>query len=285
MDRRFSNLHLEIVPVKVQGYGAENEIISAIEMINARCDSDVAILARGGGSLEDFHAFNSEDVARAVFASKIPIISAVGHETDFSITDFVADFRAPTPSAAAEIAVPLKKELSREITNLSEVLTPRFLRYFGHLQTVLKEMSNRLVHPNRKLTDLRLKTDDMLSRLNRSFKNSFLKHQERFWWRSERLISNNPSIQIRLFKDKLKIINSNINIYIQILLNKKRAILREFEAKLHTLSPEAILARGYSITRTIPDSAVIRDPQEVSIGQDLEVMVAKGVFICSVKRK
>jgi len=285
MDRRFSNLHLEIVPVKVQGYGAENEIISAIEMINARYDSDVAILARGGGSLEDFHAFNSEDVARAVFASKIPIISAVGHETDFSITDFVADFRAPTPSAAAEIAVPLKKELSRKITNLSEVLTPRFLRYFGHLQTVLKEMSNRLVHPNRKLTDLRLKTDDMLSRLNRSFKNSFLKHQERFWWRSERLISNNPSIQIRLFKDKLKIINSNINIYIQILLNKKRAILREFEAKLHTLSPEAILARGYSITRTIPDSAVIRDPQEVSIGQDLEVMVAKGVFICSVKRK
>ncbi|MGA9175807.1 MAG: exodeoxyribonuclease VII large subunit, partial [Desulfobacterales bacterium] len=153
------------------------------------------------------------------------------------------------------------------------------------LQTVLKEMSNRLVHPNRKLTDLRLKTDDMLGRLNRSFKNSFLKHQERFWWRSERLISNNPSIQIRLFKDKLNIINSNINIYIQILLNKKRAILREFEAKLHTLSPAAILARGYSITRTIPDAAVIRDPQEVSIGQDLEVMVAKGVFICSVKRK
>jgi len=285
MDRRFSNLHLEIVPVKVQGYGAENEIISAIEMINARYDSDVAILARGGGSLEDFHAFNSEDVARAVFSSKIPIISAIGHETDFSITDFVADFRAPTPSAAAEIAVPLKKELSRKITDLSEVLTTRYLRYFGHLQTVLKEMSNRLVHPNRKITDLRLKTDDMLGRLNRSFKNSFLKHQERFWWRIERLISNNPSIQIRLLKDKLNIKKSNINIYIQILLSKKRAILRELEAKLYTLSPEAILARGYSITRTIPDAAVIRDPKEVSIGQDLEVMVAKGVFICSVKRK
>ena len=285
IDRRFSNIHLEIVPVKVQGCGAEDEIVSAIEIINTRYDSDVAILARGGGSLEDFHAFNSEDVARAVFASKIPIISAIGHETDFSITDFVADFRAPTPSAAAEIAVPLKKELSRKIMSLSEVLTHRFLRYFEQLQTVLKEMSNRLVHPNRKLTDLRLKTDDMLGRLNRSFKTSFLKHQERFWWRSERLISNNPSIQIRLFEDKLNIINSNINIYIQILLNKKRAILREFEAKLHTLSPAAILARGYSITRTIPDTAVIRDPQEVSIGQDLEVMVAKGVFICSVKRK
>jgi exodeoxyribonuclease VII large subunit len=285
IDRRFSNLHLEIVPVKVQGYGAEDEIVSAIEMINTRCDSDVAILARGGGSLEDFHAFNSEDVARAVFVSKIPIISAVGHETDFSITDFVADFRAPTPSAAAELAVPYKKELSRKIKDLSEVLTTRFLRYFGHLQTVLKGMSNRLVHPNRKIVDLMLKTDDLTGRLNRAFKNSFLKHHERLWWRIERLFSNNPSIQIKLLKDKIDIKNYNINIYIKILLSNKRSTLRELEAKLYILSPEAILARGYSITRTIPDAAVIRDPHEVSIGQDLEVMVAGGAFICSVKRK
>ena len=285
IDRRFSNLYLEIVPVKVQGYGAEDEIISAIEMINARCGSDVAILARGGGSLEDFHAFNSEDVARAVFASKIPIISAVGHETDFSITDFVADFRAPTPSAAAELAVPLKKDLSRRITDLSEGLSTRFLRYFGHLQTVLKGMSNRLVHPNRKMVDLRLRTDDMLGRLNRAFKNIILQHHERLLWRIERLFSNNPSIQIKTLKDKLNQKCGSIDIYMRIIINNKRSILRELEVKLHTLSPEAILARGYSITRTIPDAAVIRDPQEVSVGQDLEVMVAGGAFICSVKRK
>jgi len=285
IDLRFSNLHLEIVPVKVQGYGAEHEIVSAIEMINARFDSDVAILARGGGSLEDFHAFNSEDVARAVFSSKIPIISAVGHETDFSITDFVADFRAPTPSAAAELTVPFKKELSRKITDLSEVLTSRFLRYFGHLQTVLKGMSNRLVHPNRKIVDSRLRTDDMLGRLNRAFQNIFLKHHERLRWRIERLFSNNPSIQTNILKDKLDIMHSNLNIYLYILINDKRSLLRELEAKLHTLSPKATLARGYSITRTIPDAFVVKDPQEVSIGQDLEVMVTGGSFICSVKRK
>jgi exodeoxyribonuclease VII large subunit len=125
----------------------------------------------------------------------------------------------------------------------------------------------------------------MLGRLNRAFKNIFLKHHERLWWRIERLLSNNPSIQIKILKDKLDLSNSNIYIYIQIILSKKRSMLRELEAKLHTLSPEAILARGYSITRTIPDATVIRDPQEVSIGQDLEVMVAKGSFICSVKRK
>jgi exodeoxyribonuclease VII large subunit len=285
IDRRFSNIHLEIAPVKVQGYGAEDEIISAIETINARDDSDIAILARGGGSLEDFHAFNSENVARAVFASKTPIISAVGHETDFSITDFVADFRAPTPSAAAELAVPIKKELSRKISDLSEVLTTRFLRYSRHLQTLLQGMSNRLVDPNKKIADLRLKTDDMLGRLNRTFKNSFLKHHERLWWRIERLFSNNPSTQLKTLKDKLNIMNSNLNIYIKILTNNKRSTLRELEAKLHSLSPEAILARGYSITRTIPDEVVVRDPKEVSIGQDLEVMVVGGSLICSVKRK
>ena len=285
IDRRFSNLHLEIIPVKVQGYGAENEIISAIEMINTRCDSDVAILARGGGSLEDFHAFNSEDVARVVFASKIPIISAVGHETDFSITDFVADFRAPTPSAAAELAVPVKKELMLKISNLSEILTKRFLRYFGHLRTFLNAMSNRMIHPKRTIVDLMLKTDDMLDRLNRAFKNSFRKHHEQLWWRIERLFSNNPLKQIKLLKNKLDIKNTNIQIYTQILLNSKRSKLRELEAKLHTLSPKAILGRGYSITRTIPDATVVRDPLELSIGQDLEVMVAGGSFICTVKRK
>ena len=285
IDRRFSNLHIEIVPVKVQGSRAKDEIRSAIEMINARDDSDVAILARGGGSLEDLHAFNSEDVARAVFASKIPIISAVGHETDFSITDFVADFRAPTPSAAAEMAVPYKKELARKMSDLSDVLTTRFLRYFGHLQTILKTISSRLVHPNRKIVDLRLRIDDMLGRINRAFKNRLLKYHERVLWRIEKLYSINPSIQIKLLKEKIDIINSNIYIYIQILTSNKRSLLRELEAKLYTLSPEAILARGYSITRTIPDAAVIRDPQDVSIGQDLEVMVSRGAFICSVKRK
>jgi exodeoxyribonuclease VII large subunit len=285
IDRRFSNLHLEIMPVKVQGYGAENEIISAIEMINTRCNSDVAILARGGGSLEDFHVFNSEDVARAVFASKIPIISAVGHETDFSITDFVADFRAPTPSAAAELAVPVKKELLLKILNLSENLTTRFLKYFGHLRTVLNAMSNRMVHPKIIIVDLMLKTDDIRDRLNRAFKNSFKKHHEQLWWRIERLFSNNPVTRIKLLKNKLDIKNTNIQIYTQILLSEKRSTLRELDAKLHTLSPKAILDRGYSITRTIPDAIVVRDPLELSIGQDLEVVVAGGSFICSVKRK
>jgi len=125
----------------------------------------------------------------------------------------------------------------------------------------------------------------MLGRLNRAFQNIFLKHHERLRWRIERLFSNNPSIQTNILKDKLDIMHSNLNIYLYILINDKRSLLRELEAKLHTLSPKATLARGYSITRTIPDAFVVKDPQEVSIGQDLEVMVTGGSFICSVKRK
>ena len=106
------------MPVKVQGSGAEEEIIEALERLNQLADVDVAIQARGGGSLEDLQAFNSKNVARAVFSSEIPIISAIGHETDYTIVDFVADLRAPTPSAAAELAVPIKSELLQKIKDI-----------------------------------------------------------------------------------------------------------------------------------------------------------------------
>jgi exodeoxyribonuclease VII large subunit len=285
INRRFPNIFLEIIPVKVQGFGAEQEIIDAIALLNARFESDVAILARGGGSLEDFHAFNSEDVARAIFGSRVPIISAIGHETDYSITDFVADLRAPTPSAAAELVVPLKMDLSRKIADLSTALTHHFMRIAEHYQIILRGLSNRLIHPNRKITDLRLRTDDMLGRLHRALKNS-MRHQHSCVMRHiERLHANTPLIQVKNYKDKLHQKYDNLFIYIKILINHKHFKLRELYAKLHTLNPGAILARGYSITRTIPDAVVVRDPQDVFIDQDLEVTVAKGSFICSVKRK
>ena len=283
INRRFSNVHIEIIPVKVQGEGAENEIVSALKLLNARADSDIAIIARGGGSLEDFHAFNSEDVARSIFASEIPIISALGHETDFSIADFVADLRAPTPSAAAELVVPLKNDLLKRCAELSMTLTNRFSRYIEHLQILVKEISKRLVDPTKKIEDLMLRTDDIFARLVRSYKNSVLQWRERLEWRVDRLNANNPLIHIRKLDEELAQEYDNLLIYMKICLNEKHFLLRELTSRLHALSPNAILARGYSITRTIPDAVVVRDPQEVSIGQDLEVLVAKGSIICSVK--
>jgi exodeoxyribonuclease VII large subunit len=285
VNRRFPSIPIEIIPVKVQGDGSDKEIVSGLETINARSDSDVVILARGGGSLEDFQAFNSEEVARAIFASKIPVISAVGHETDFSIADFVADLRAPTPSAAAELAVPLKRDLIKKTAELTTNITIRFSRYIEHLQTRLQEISHRLADPNKRIEDLRLKTDDLLSRLIRTFKANFIQQQERFEWRLDKLSSNNPLIYIRKANDKLKQFNNNLLTYKRIYLTNKKFLLRELDARLTALSPNAILDRGYSITRTIPDAVIIRNPEQVEIGEDLEVMVAKGSLICSVKRK
>jgi len=285
INRRFSNLHLEIIPVKVQGYGAEQEIRTAIELLNDRSDSDLAILSRGGGSLEDFHAFNSEEVARAIFGSKIPIISAVGHETDYSIADFVADLRAPTPSAAAELAVPLKKDLYRKIADLSKVLSSRFLRHIEYLKKFHRDMSNRLIHPKRKIEDLRLRTDDYMGRLYNAFKNNILQHHERLLWRSDRLFANNPLSRIKLLKEKQEQKHATLYNNIVIKITNNRGLFREFVARLRTLNPEAILSRGYSITRTIPDATVVKDPETLIIGQDLEIMVARGKFICNVKRK
>jgi len=146
-------------------------------------------------------------------------------------------------------------------------------------------MTSRLIHPKRKIEDLRLRTDDNVGRLYRTFKTSILQHQERLLWRTDRLFSNSPLLRTKTLNDKLEQKNDNLYNYMKILINKKQGLLRELIVKLHTLNPEAILSRGYSITRTIPDATVVKDPKKLSIGQDLEVMVAKGAFICSVKRK
>ena len=285
INRRFPNVQIGIIPVKVQGTDAENEIVAAIDMLNSVTDSDVAILARGGGSLEDLQAFNSEEVARAIFASNIPIISAVGHETDFTIADFVADLRAPTPSAAAEMVVPVKDDLFRRCVELSMNLKHRFFRYVEHLQTFVKDMSYRLANPTKKIVDLRLRTDDLTTRLIRTFTNSTQQQHERLGWKTDRLYTNNPLIYIKKNNEKLVQMNDNIIAYMKILIERKQFLLRELAARLNDLNPHAILDRGYSITRTIPDARVVTDPQSVFIGQDLEVTVAKGFLICTVKRK
>lgn len=238
--RRFPNLHMEIIPAKVQGAGAEEEIAAAIELLNHRGDADAAILARGGGSLEDLQAFNSERVARAIFASEIPIISAVGHETDFTIADFVSDLRAPTPSAAAELIVPLKQDLEAKCARLSEELKSRFRRYIADRRTVLNHLSKRLTDPKKRIQELKLKTDDLSARLVSVFISSIRRKREDISWRLERL---------------------------------------------HALSPLAILSRGYSIIRTVPDGLVVRDSEKVNNGQTVEATLAKGSLICRIEGK
>lgn len=285
INRRFPNSPIQIIPVKVQGDGAVEQIVAALKWLNLAKDADVAILARGGGSLEDLQAFNSEPVARAIFASEIPIISAIGHETDYTISDFVADLRAPTPSTAAELVVPEKSELERRRKDLVKNLEIRITIYFKYLKQKLNEQSKHLVDPRRKLEDVCLKVDDLTMRLNRTLLHRILNERQHFDVWNDRLGANNP---IYLFnKIKLKLEENNYNLYKSFKINIKltQIKIRTQVAKLQALNPVAILARGYSITRTIPTKTVVKDPGTVSLNQDLEVRVALGRLYCRVKGK
>jgi exodeoxyribonuclease VII large subunit len=285
INRRFPNVHIEIIPVKVQGEGSKEMIVKAIELLNSRGDSDVAILARGGGSIEDLQVFNSEDVARAIFSSEIPIISAVGHETDFTIADLVADLRAPTPSAAAELVVPKQDELLYQCARLSRSLKSNYFKYVQNVRRILNAISKRLIDPRRKIQDLRIRIDDFTGRLVRIFVRSIKQRHERLEWLKNRLYANSPFIPVKNAKEKIEQLRYNILISINKILDEKRFRLREQSARLYALSPAAILARGYSITRTIPDAKIVKDSRTVNVGQSVEVMLGKGFLICRVKRK
>ncbi len=174
LTRRFPTIEILLYPVKVQGDGAAREISNAIEEMNKRDDIDVLIVGRGGGSLEDLWAFNEEIVARAIFASRIPVISAVGHEIDYTIADFVADVRAPTPSAAAEIAVPKLDELVQNIIALKRQLFLAINQNLHKAFSSIQMFRGRLIDPSKRFPDLYMRIDTLSERLKFVIKNRFL---------------------------------------------------------------------------------------------------------------
>jgi exodeoxyribonuclease VII large subunit len=283
--RRFKNIHIQILPVKVQGDGAVEQIVEAIDILNKEKNFDLAILARGGGSLEDLQAFNSEKVARAVFASEVPIVSAVGHETDYTISDFVADLRAPTPSAAVEMVIPVKNELNTRCKELLKVLTVKMLRNIENNRLRLHQIRHRLVHPRKRIQDHLLRMDDLYFRLIRVAEKNLQQYHERLSWKSEKLWFNNPSKSAERFKLKIEQLKNTLQLSLKIYLDKKRSHLRELTSGLAAMNPSAILARGYSITRVLPEKSIVRDADSVFLNQQLEITLQKGFLTCRIEGK
>ncbi len=285
VNRRFPDVRIDIVPVRVQGDGSAEEIADALDLLNRRGDADVIILARGGGSLEDLQSFNSETVARAVFASDIPVISGVGHETDVTIADFVADLRAPTPSAAAEQAVPVKVELAERCSSLTMTLIGRFYRYLEQHRRTLDSFSRRLVHPTRRIDEFRLRVDDLSDRMARQMQRLIRDRRDHLGWRTEKLHSSSPVVQIRKLLEKTDSLTGMLCHRLDTACRDNRARLRELTARLHALDPEAVLARGYSIALTVPDESVVRDAASVAEDQLLDIRVARGRIRCRIEGK
>ena len=283
VNRRYPSMVLEVVPVKVQGDRAEHEICSAIQMLNSRKKSDLIIVARGGGSLEDLAPFNSENLARAVFASGIPVVSAVGHETDYTICDFVSDLRAPTPSAAAEIVVPVKKDLTAQLSKLNELLSVRMKNHIENLRDTLDRISEKLVDPKRKIIDYRLLIEDYSQRLLRTVQKSILHKRQNLVWRKDLLVMCKPLKKNQEYKNTVLRLRETMINHMKSSIHLKRVFLRELAVKHKALGPMAILDRGYSITRTMPGAEIVRCSEETSPGQDLEIILSHGSLHVGVK--
>ena len=276
--RRFPSVDILVAPVRVQGSEAPAEIIQAIDQMNAIGDIDVMILARGGGSLEDLAPFNDEGVARAIFRSRIPVISAVGHETDFTIADFVSDLRAPTPSAAAELVVPMKQDLIASLENLHHRMFHLYRRMMNRFKERLNLLRERLKDPKRRLADFRLFADDRLEKLQQIFHHKTQGRKHDLIRLESRLHQVCPLIHIRDHQFALDHLRKNMIAETGNTIERFNNRLYSLTAMLNSLSPLAVLKRGYSIVRRLSDGEIIRRADDISLGCDVHVKVLSGSF-------
>lgn len=283
--RRFPNLPLQVVPVRVQGESAPREIVQSLTWMNRIESCDVIVLARGGGSIEDLWAFNDERVARAIFDSRIPVVSAIGHETDFTIADFVADLRAPTPSAAAEMVVPSKGELQTRLEELKRKLYVFTVSVLKLLDNRLIGLHDRIVHPKRRIQDWRMRQDDLTIRLTAMIKDVITRKKERVVFRQEMLMQGSPQKTIATLRMRLDTIRQTLAGEMARQLRDRRTFLSKNGAMLNAFNPMAILQRGYSITRSLANRKIVRDASEVKPDQQLEVILSNGKLRVTVNEK
>ncbi len=281
LKRRNSGVSVLLFPVSVQGEGAAQQIARAIEVMNQRHDLDVLIVGRGGGSMEDLWSFNEESVARAIFASRIPIISAVGHETDFTIADFVADVRAPTPSAAAEQVAARRDELQDTVGACALRLNKAIHLKLALLRHRVAEIQSRRGFNQTAgvLQQHTQRVDDLAHRLQVGLSVFIKQRRERF----ERLSRRMAGLRLREHVAQRR---GRIEVYEQRILHSMRRRLetgrRQFQViggKLSVLSPLAVLDRGFAIVRD-PGGHILRRASEVVVGGQLHVKLAHGHLTC-----
>jgi exodeoxyribonuclease VII large subunit len=284
IERRFENVHLLLYPVRVQGDGAASEIAKGIEYFNGQMGVDVIIVARGGGSLEDLWAFNEEEVARAIFYSQIPIVSAVGHETDYTISDFVADLRAPTPSAAAELVVRDKREIRHTLRFLEERLGSEVLQILQEGKTHLSHLNKRLKDPRRRIEEDFLKVDDLFNRFLFLTSWTVNRKKEIHLHLHEGLFLRNPNQKVKSLRRLISENEKHILQTVKHLIEIWRQRLQGRIGQLDSLSPLAILQRGYSITRKVPSLEILRDSNQVKERDRVEVRLFRGRLVCGVEK-
>ena len=277
LSRRSPLINVYLIPSLVQGEGSEINLLRSLEKIlqlDKKTKIDVAIIARGGGSLEDLWSFNSEKLARRIFEFKIPVLSAIGHETDFTICDFVSDLRAPTPSSGAEIISEFYVGIFEELNSKKQLLKKEFLLKLSNLTNSLKLTSKSLVNPKTKLKEDFMKTDEMNNKL-KYLLNSFISEKQ-FLVDKEKLSLKrlNPSDYVKTLKNNNLSLEKNLKTFIKNILNIKNENFKGSIKELEALSPLQILARGYSITKIKSSQKIIRNSKDINIGDIISSVVA-----------
>ena len=284
LKRRDPSLPVIIYPTAVQGDDAPGQIVRAIELANARQECDVLIVGRGGGSLEDLWSFNDERVARAIFASLIPVVSAVGHETDVTIADFVADLRAPTPSAAAEVVSRNQLELLRQIQNGQQRLEMAMDYFLANRTRRFTQLHHRLQqqHPQLRLARQQTVLERLRQRMNFALDNQLKRAVSRQQRVTQRLNQQNPQPKIYRAQTRIQQLEFRLAENIRSRLSTTRERFGNAVTHLEAVSPLSTLARGYSVT-TATDGKVLKQTKQVKAGDVLTTRLSDGWVESEVK--
>ena len=283
LKRRFASLNVLLCPVRVQGEGSAVEIARAIDEMNRLDEADVLIVGRGGGSLEDLWAFNEEVVARAVYRSEIPVISAVGHETDWTICDFVADLRAPTPSAAAELVIASREELRDRIEALSgrmrRSIQALLVNHIGRLDSLRRALHD----PRTMLGHMVQRTDDLTGRLELALSVAVSRRRARFDRLQDALWHNDPQHTINAFRQRIALLTMRSEGLLVQRIDGFKQGFYDRAVRLEVLSPLKTLARGYAIATRDNARSVVTDAASLTIGDHLRVQFHLGEARCRVE--
>src|SRR5436853_4784979 len=284
--RRFHNVHLTVFPVRVQGEGSAEEIVRALRFFNQRKLVDVLILTRGGGSIEDLWSFNEEIVARAIFDSQIPVISGIGHETDFTIADFVCDVRASTPSAAAELVVQTRREFDKHIAELRGALAEQMRYRILVLSRRIHELAARpgIRRPLDLLRQQRQRSDEMTSRLALGLRARLDQSRKRFAVAHLRIVSFDFRVKIAAFRLRLEKHTTELGVRAERFLRAKRERWQRLTVQLQERGPLKVLERGYAIA-TDASGAILRDAAQVQIRDSVSLQLHRGRLQTEVRKK
>jgi exodeoxyribonuclease VII large subunit len=284
LKRRFPAIPVLVYPVPVQGKDAGREIAAMLRRAGERRDCDVLILTRGGGSLEDLWAFNEEAVARAIHASPVPIISAVGHEVDFTIADFVADQRAPTPSAAAELASPDQYEWLAQLRALQARSMRHLQQHLGAHRQQLTALTRRLQlrHPGQYLHQQSQRMDELEQRLRLAIRSRFNSLQAKLNESLGTLRQTTPIHAIRRAGMQRQVLEQRLGAAVTALLQQRQRRLAVACKSLDTISPLATLDRGYAIVTQHQDRRILHSAALVKPGEQIEARLAQGRLLCTV---